>query len=310
MRHNKDVLWKGLLECVFDDFLRFVYADADQVFDFEKDFHFLDKELAELYPETGKQTDIRFVDKLVKVFLKGGVEEWVLVHIEVQGETKATDRAEFGERMFRYFYRIFDRYRKPVAAVTLFTGRDGIRVPGMYAYSFMNTRLEFQYHTLRVLDFPDEILRESKNPFSWVVLIAKQALLRGKELDKRLLEGKLFIFRKLYGNGLFDKRKLQAILVFLNNYVRFENQETNLIFGREIEQITGKSNAMDIFQQVAVMRREEALEQGRKEGMKQHKRLVVENLLKETDFSPEKIAALASVSQAFVKKVKAELAVK
>jgi hypothetical protein len=66
MRHNKDILWKGLLEWVFDDLLRFVFPDADERFDMQRGFAFLDKELAEMYPEPEKETDVRFVDKLVK----------------------------------------------------------------------------------------------------------------------------------------------------------------------------------------------------------------------------------------------------
>ena len=106
MWHNKDILWKSLLESVFDDLLRFVYPEADQVFDLQKKLGFLDKELAELYPTPEERTDVRFVDKLIEVSRKDGSEEWVLVHLEVQGETKAEDRPFFGERMFRYFYYV------------------------------------------------------------------------------------------------------------------------------------------------------------------------------------------------------------
>jgi len=51
MKRNNDVLWKGLLEEVFDDLLRFVFPDARKVFDFGRGFELLDKELAEMYPE-------------------------------------------------------------------------------------------------------------------------------------------------------------------------------------------------------------------------------------------------------------------
>src|SRR5579871_1751395 len=161
MRHNKDILWKGLLEWVFDDMLRFLFADADKIFNLQRPFGFLDKELAELYPEPEKRADIRFVDKLVKVFRKDGEEEWVLIHIEVQDATKAADREDFPERMFRYFYRCLDRYRKPVAAIAIFTGADGKRMPGCYEYAFMNTRLRYQYNTICILDYSNHELEES-----------------------------------------------------------------------------------------------------------------------------------------------------
>jgi hypothetical protein len=118
-------------------------------------------------------------------------------------------------------------------------------------------------------------------------------------MDEQLLAGKLFIFRKLYKNGVFEKRKLQAILIFLKTYVRFKNPETNSTFSEEVDKITVKKNAMDIFEQVAEMQRQELVHET--------KRLFVENLIKETKFSMNKIASLAKVSLSFVKKVKKEV---
>ena len=70
----------------------------------ERGFEFLDKELAELDPQPDEEKDSRFADKLVKVYHRDGVEEWVLLHVEVQGDTK--DRDAFAERMFTYFYYV------------------------------------------------------------------------------------------------------------------------------------------------------------------------------------------------------------
>lgn len=303
MRHNKDILWKGLLEMVFDDMLRFVFPNADQVFDMQREFGFLDKELAELYPEPEKGTDVRLVDKLVRVFRKDGGEQWLLVHIEIQHTTKAEDRALFAERMFRYFYRCFDRYRKPVTAIAIYTGPDGRHLPRIFEYEFMSTRLAYQYNTLRILDYADEELGRSENPFAWVVLAAKKALLKGKNVDQKLLEGKLFIFRKLYENGIFEREKLRAIFKFLENYVRFENPEMNRIFNEEIDNITGKKNTMNIFEQVEEMRRQEGLEKGLELGIEKGLRKSIIGLLTNTEFSEEKIASLIDAPINLVKEI-------
>jgi hypothetical protein len=310
MRHDKDILWKGLLEWVFDDLLRFVFPNADKLFNMEKGFGFLDKELAELYPEPEKKADTRVVDKLVKVFRKDGTEEWVLIHIEVQGETKSEDRPLFSERMFRYFYRCLDKYRRPIAAIALFTGRDARQMPGNYEYAFLDTRLHYQYNTLCILDYADKELEASDNPFAWVVLAAKKALLQGKDLDNKLLKGKLFIFRKLYERGIFEKQKLQAILIFLNNYVRFENPEYNRNFNHEIDKITGKNNTMDIFEQVAQWKWEDGKEEGLQQGLEQGLEKAVKVLLANTEFSVEKIASEVGVPVSFVETIKQKLLAK
>ncbi len=74
---------------------------------------------------------------------------------------------------------------------------------------------------------------------------------------------------------------------------------------------------MGIFEQLAEMRAEEAkavraegLAKGKAQGIAQaekNKRLFVKTLLKDTNFSMQKIASLAAVSVYFVKKVKASL---
>jgi hypothetical protein len=82
-RRKSDILWKVVIEEVFDDLLRFLFPDAGQVYNMERGFEFLEKELVEMYPEPDKETDTRFTDKLVKVFNRKGQEEWVLCLIEV-----------------------------------------------------------------------------------------------------------------------------------------------------------------------------------------------------------------------------------
>ncbi|TVQ42695.1 MAG: hypothetical protein EA362_12740 [Saprospirales bacterium] len=98
MRRN-DTLWKGIIEDLFDDLLKYLYPDAENIFDFSKGFEFLDKELEDLFPKN-EQENIRYVDKLVKVYHKKNGEQWLLFHIEVQGYKDP----EFRERMFTYYY--------------------------------------------------------------------------------------------------------------------------------------------------------------------------------------------------------------
>jgi len=291
MRRKNDLLWKGMLEEIFDDLLRFIFPGAEQVFDMQRGFEFLDKELSEMYPEPAKAARTRFVDKLVKAFRKDGSEEWLLIHVEVQGHM---DRF-FAERMFRYYYRIFDRYRKPVTALAIFTGADSKAMPQRYEHSFMGTSLIYGYNTFRIMDYSDEELSASPNPFALVVLAAKGALLAGKIPEKELLEHKLLVAKVLLANHHLSKRKIAGILTFLNNSILFEEQETNSIFVQQIDKITGKNNAMGIFEQLAEIRVEEMREN------------IVKNLLASTDFTPEKIASLVNVNTDFVMGVKKSL---
>ena len=297
-QRKSDILWKVVLEEVFDDLLRFIFPDADQVYDMERGFEFLEKELAEMYPEPDKEKDSRFADKLVKVYHLDGEEEWVLLHIEIQGDT--SKRLEFSERMYEYFARIRARHRKPVSALAIFTGQHGKNMPDRYTYEYRKTRLTYEYPTMSVLDFSDEELEKSNNPFAVVVLAAKTSLLEGKIPEVALLDRKVLIANKLLKRGI-PVEKIRAIFSFLENYVLFEDPEMNRTFKERIK-THDKNNVMGTIEYVRLEAEEKTREKT--------SRLFVENLLKESEFSVEKIASLANVTVEFVNDVKEDLKAK
>jgi predicted HTH domain antitoxin len=246
--HRKDLLWKWILEWVIGDLVKFVFPEADQLFDLKKGFQFLEQELIEVYPQSILQTESRYVDKLVQIYLKDGQEQWVLIHIEVQDSTKAKDRYLFPERMFRYFYKCFDKHRKPLTAIAIFCGPDGRKMENIYRYEFMGTKLQYSFNCLRILDYTEDELTNSENPFAWVMLIAKKALARGKKIDKDLLKGKLLAFRKLLQNKSFGKMKLEAILLFLDKYINIEQAPESLTFTEKINTMHYITEPKNIFE--------------------------------------------------------------
>jgi len=321
-------LWKGILEDTFDDFLRFVFPDIDKYVDIQQGFEFLDKELSELFPEPHKGPNTRFVDKLVKVCRRDGKKEWFLVHIEVQGDTK--NKGQFPERMFQYYYRIFERYRIPLTAIAIFTAKDGDKIPDRYEYHFLGTHHIYQYNTYRITSPTEEQLQNSSNPFAIVVLAAQKALLSGKIPEKELLEQKLLIAKLLLSKKELTHQKVKSILSFLRDYIAFDDKETNCIFDKQIDEFTGKTNTMGIIEQIAEMRAQELVKERTKglekivekqieqkivqkiekqleKHFEQKNTLLVQNLLRDTDFPMQKIADLACVSLYFVKKVKSSL---
>ena len=299
MQRRYDPLWKSVLEEVFDDFLRFVFPNADKELDLRKRFDFLDKELVAMDPEPENPGHSRYVDKLVKVFLRNGKERWILVHVEVQGYHDP----EFSWRMFWYYYKILDRFSNPVTAIAIFSGADGKKLPTSFEDQCLGTRLVYHYNTIRVLDYPDKVLEQSENPFAFVLLIVKKALLNGEATDEALLKEKLRLARILLARGLFTKPKIRAILTFLNNYIRFEKSTTYRNFEKQIDIITGKKNTMGIMEQVAEIRTAEGIKKAKKASA----RMFVKNLLNETNFSVTRIALLADVSEAFVTGIKKRL---
>ncbi len=297
MKNRKsDILWKVIVEEIFADLLRFIYPDADHVYDMERGFEFLDKELAELDPQPDERKDSRFADKLVKVYHRDGVEEWVLLHVEVQGDTN--NREAFAERMFTYFYRIRDHHKgRPVTALAIFTGHDGGQMPGKYSYEYRGTKLTYAYPTLSIKAFSDEELENSPNPFAQVIVAARIRLMEEKVSEDQLLDIKLSAAKRLIEKG-FNREKIRAIFNFLRNYVLFEKPETNRKFDNEFKE-TEKNDFMKMDDFIRMEAREETIVET--------STTFVENLLKGSDFTTEKIASLANVSIEFVNKVKSKL---
>lgn len=299
-RKKDDILLKSAFEEAFPDLLRFCFPDADNIFDLEKGFEFLDKELNELFPELREKGGNRFVNLLVKVFLKNGKEEWILVHIEIQG----TNDKHFAERMFQYWYRIYDRFKVDITALAIFTGSGNQRRPDCFRKSFLGTEINYRYNVYHILDHNESALLKMDNPFALIVLAAQKALLRGKIPEKELNRQRLTVAKALIKSKKYDHGRINRFLYFLKQFVYIENSKINRTFDKQIDRLTGKQNTMGIIETIKKIEREEGFEKGIEQGIEQGKEQVVKNLLATGKFTIAEIANFADVPESFVKKVR------
>ncbi len=102
-RDDYDSPWKEALEIYLRSFLDLCFPHVAAAIDWDRGMEFLDKELQEVVRDAalGEQR----VDKLIKVWLLDGREEWILVHVEVQHEPEA----DLPRRIYQYHHRIADR---------------------------------------------------------------------------------------------------------------------------------------------------------------------------------------------------------
>jgi predicted transposase/invertase (TIGR01784 family) len=289
-----DTLWKAILEDVFDDFLTFFYPDSSTLFNVEKGFEYLDKELEQLFPPQEDVYALRFVDKLVKVYTKQGVEQWILVHVEVQGYPDK----QFAERMFTYYYRILDKHQKPITAFAILTDGNKNYHPDRYERSFLGTTILYKFNSYKVLNQNPEELLANDNPFAIVILVVQAAIQSKKLRDDQIFPLKIELTKTLLTKEI-SKSKIRKLLNFLKYYIRFENKETEVKFEEELDFITEKRKTMGI--------EEFLLDRAKREGERESAIKFVKTLVKETTFSVEKIASLVGVSVDFVNKTKAEM---
>ena len=310
MRRKDDILWKVILEDVFDDFLRFLNPNADTLLDLNRGFEFLDKELGQVFPPDGDEYSPKVIDKLAKVFTRGGKKEWVLVHVEVQGQY----RPDFAQRMFTYFYRILDKYQKPITAYAIFTDAIAKARPNSFEIEFMGTSLSYKFNAYKIANQNDHELQASNNPFAMVVLTAKAALAGRDMKDSRqrdafLLNLKLELAKLLLAKQI-GKEKVRVLMNFLRYYVRFENPDINAKFEQEVEFLTERSTTMGIeeflLDRATKQGENKGMKKGVKEGMKEGRRrealdiaielkkegLPIEFIAKATKLSVEEIEKL------------------
>lgn len=151
---------------------------------------------------------MRRVDKLVSVYLLGGVETWILIHIEIQGQREE----EFAERIYVYHYRIYDKYRRPVVSLAILTDETHSWRPHQYSYENFDCKLSFHFPVIKLLDYEEQQqeLLTSENPFAVVVMAQLHTLATRRKPIERY-EAKLRLAKMLYQRGY---RRQEIIQLF------------------------------------------------------------------------------------------------
>ena len=221
MAKKYDYLWKGIVEDLFEYLLRFLYPAADKVFDLSRGVTFLDAELEQLFPPEDDEYTPKVVDKLAKLYTRDGREEWVLLHIEIQGQY----RQDFAKRMLTYYTRILDKYDRPITAYAILTEGSRKLRPNSYERLFLGKRLLYEYNVFKVAEQDEERLYADENPFALAVLVAKAAFAGKKIGDRRerdnvLLETKRRLMHAMLGRDI-PKDKIRSLIIFLTYYVNF-----------------------------------------------------------------------------------------
>jgi hypothetical protein len=202
MSDDYDTPWKGALTRYFPEFMAFYFPQTYHEIDWSVPWNFLEQELAQVVRDA--ELGCRRVDKLVRVTRIGGAEEWVLVHVDVQGKY---DKA-FAERIFVYNYRIYDKYRRPVASLALLADRSLKWKPDCFNYSLLGCEMGIRFPTVKLNQFAprlDQLLADA-NAFALVTaarLLTQQT--RGQHVQRH--NAKLQLARLLYERN-WDKQRI------------------------------------------------------------------------------------------------------
>lgn len=304
MRKQRDTLWKAALELLFEEFLKFINPELAQSIDLAKGYEFINNELIqETLPDSGKYEN-KIADKLIKLFTREGKQ--ILLHLEVQEKYSE----DFGERMYVYFNRLYNKYKMSITAYAIFTEPNEIERTNIYKIDYHGTQLSYRYNTFKIAVQGDDYLINHLSPFALIILIAKGVLLKkGPKgnigYDERLLADKLKIVKLILEKRL-PAHKERALMNFLFYYTAFEFSETKATFDSEVNLLINKNTKdMITFEELLI---EDALIEGFSNGEKKAREEAKENevyrrIVKE-GLSDEQIVEYAEVPLKLVRKVR------
>ncbi|MBD7986246.1 Rpn family recombination-promoting nuclease/putative transposase [Sporosarcina sp. Sa2YVA2] len=271
---DQDGLWKKVIRDLFEDFLLFFSPELHAQVDFSKSPDFLQQEL---FQEVADEKEgRRMADQIVKVKLKDGAEQWILVHIEVQSKNEE----DFAARMFKYFYRIYDTYEQKIVALAIMTSPHKNTASQDFRYDYFGTTLHYAYNMNKIINYDNDELRRSEKLFSKIVLAAK-LLHETKDEARRRYVFKRRLMRSIVRNPEHSRTSVQAVFHFMDYLLRLpldlEQKLANTMYPvlgkeKELMQLYDKDNASPTIVS--------AFERERIEGKKEERRKIALNLLK------------------------------
>jgi hypothetical protein len=191
-----DSPWKEALDAYLPEFLALCAPWMFAEIEWSRGYDTLDQELIQVTRDA--ELGRRLADKLVRVWLLDGGDVWVLIHIEVQ----AQEEPDFAERMFVYWYRIFDQYRHRAVSIAVLADERPNWRPSSFSQALWRCETHFLFPIIKLLDWKErrDELFASDNPFATVLLahLAAQET-RGDVPGRQAV--KLALIRRLYERG-------------------------------------------------------------------------------------------------------------
>ena len=214
VKEDFDGPWKVYFRDNLRYFLQFADPAAYSAIDWSFDPEFLDKELRRISRGINKNNVV--VDCLVKVWLKSGIEHWILVHIEFQAQKDIS----FPERMFVYNTRAFDLYRVPIASYAVLADENVNWKPDSFGYGFGQSSNFMRFGVLKLTDFigREVELETSDNPFALAILVHLKTL-ETKGNPEARYQWKLRLAKMLFKRG-WDRKAVDSLFGFIDWVMR------------------------------------------------------------------------------------------
>jgi hypothetical protein len=183
--------WNDIIAPHFEQFMLFFYPEIHKRIDFSREQEILEDDLQTVLK--GTETDPLMIDKLIKVWLTNGKMAVFYTHIDTRGKKDK----EFAKRLFIRNYRLFDIFGPGLVSLVLLGDDLEDWRPKSYSYGLAGFTMFCRFPMLKLVDYDEEELEKSENPFSIVVRAHIKALETTRSSQKRL-SSKKDLFKALY----------------------------------------------------------------------------------------------------------------
>lgn len=235
----------------------------------------------------------------MKVQLKNGEEKWILIHVEIQG----TNEANFAERMFQYFYRIYDQYKEKIVAIAIMTAETESKYAEQFNYHFFGTTVQYTYNSIKLTDYSIEELKQSTQLFSKIILATKY-MHHSKHDHQKRLTFKTKLMREILKNESNSRAATEAVFYFIDYLLKLPKHFSKKIASTMYPFIEKEVNTMELsskrepsptLAEIFKMKKREGMVEGKEEGQLEQKKIIAKKLL-QTDLSIEEIANIVELT--------------
>lgn len=306
-KHDYDAAWKTILEAFEEEIVELLFPEIYNKINWAIRSETLDNELLEIQKEIFSKEEAEKIisDKIIKVTMKDNESKILFIHVEVQ--SYSSNENIFAERMFRYFYRIWDKFRykykdnSDIVGSAIYTYKGSAGKDKKYVYKLTDLEDDILIYNFRTIDVEKLDLNNisDDNPLKLVFKIAKR-LLSTNANDNEIFLSKVELFNELVNYNkvrTIDQRK--ALTYFLEYLFLIQNDDLSEKF-KEFKDNVGGVRKMTIDEIREKYLEEKGKEEGREEGIKLTKKVLK---LFSNGETVENIAKICVVSEDIVKEI-------
>jgi predicted transposase YdaD len=275
---HHDQLFKQLIHVFFKEFLEAFFPDVHQHVDFNAIHPLSEEVFTDLYEGESRRADI-----VIETMLKG-TESLLIIHVEPQSYTQQG----FHERMYHYFSLLYNKYRKPILPIAVFSYDENHYEPDQFSITFPFLHvLTFNFLKLELRKMNWRSYIKSNNPIA-AALISKMGY---NEEDKVQVKKEFLI---MMTRMELDPARTRMIFGFFERYLTLNEQEEEELM-KEIKHTEGMEDIMNL----PISWEEKGIEKG----IEKEKRNVATEMLN-AGLSIELIAEMTKLSIDEIEKMK------